>query len=556
MINMDEYCINLPEEAIFTTEGLIWVDKKIGNFCPVICNKVEVICNDNIETSVKLIIRFTDGSQSGVHMVQLAELEVIDWFALEQRCMINPDFKSAKAYLAYLIRAALPTAQTVKHHLIKRFGTHIIAEVPVFYTGNDLIMSPAIENKPDIVMTPLPYKMDFDTERYSERDSIIGMTKVLSLAPDAGRVLHAHILSGFMRSMFIDTRIKPCAVLEVIGPTGLKKTTYTSFLTQIYDREGDIKPLTRLNASVPAIADLLYKYEDCTVVLDDMHPADSRKIERQNEETFEEIVRIVGDDTGRGRMAGGKFIEKQPRCNVITTGEYLFGKGSTAARCLVVPFLKEIDNKKLFECQQEPLIVSTFYYYYISWYITNYNEIRDSLTELIADFREVDLGVHPRLAVTQFCLFSAYLLFLRYCTEKGVLTIETARAERQTFWDLLTNLVKAQNKRTLPSIAGKESKPENVDYFQLIRMWYKEESFDLAKNADRLKGHDGIIHKDLLCLRSEKLIQKIQKVSPTTTLNDVRRALMAKGVLKLDGEGKGVQIGKKRFYAIPLKKLR
>lgn len=555
-IKMDEYCINLPEEAVFTEEGLLWNKRRIGNFCPIVYNKVEVICDDNIETSVKLQIHFTDGSQSGVHMVSLEELDDIDWFAFDQKCLINPDFRGAITYLTHIIRTALPTAQVEKQYLINRFGTHVIEGVPVFYTGNHIIMASSSENNLDIVATPLSYKMDFDTERYSERHSIIGMTKVLSLAPDAGMVLHAHILSGFMRSMFIDTRIKPCAVLEVTGPTGFKKTTYTSFLTQIYDREGDIKPLTRLNASVPAIADLLYKYEDCTVVLDDMHPADSRKIERQNEETFEEIVRIVGDDTGRGRMFGRKFTDKQPRCNVITTGEYPFGKGSTAARCLVIPFLKNIDSQKLFECQQEPLLVSTFYYYFIVWYIENYFDIKDSLAELLADFRKVNLGVHPRLAATQLCLFSAYLLFLRYCTEKGVLTTETARAERQAFWDLLTKIVKAQDKRTLPNTMEKENKPGNVDYYELIRMWYKEDSFDLAKNADRLKNHDGIIHKELLCLRSEKLLQKIQKVVSTATLNDVRRTLIAKGALKQDGEGKGIQIGKKRFYAIPLEKLR
>lgn len=556
MINYDDCLNNIPVEASFTHEGLLWNGKRIANFCPIICNKVEIINDDDVTVAVKLNLNFTDGSISEGHTVQVTELEDIDWFALDPKCLINPDFKGAATYLAHIIRAAIPKVPLEKRYQINRFGTHVIEEVPVFYTGNHLIIPSSVENTPNIMLTPLQYKLDYDIKRYSEREAIIGMVKVLSLSPDVGRVILSHTLSGFMRSNFTGAKIKPCTVLEIPGPSGFKKTTYTSFLTQINDREEEIKPRIRLNASVPAIEALLNLYTDSTIVIDDMHPADSRKIERQNEETFEEIVRIVGDNTGRGRVLGGKFTEKQPRCNVITTGEYSFGKGSTAARCLSVPFINKIDDRKLYECQQEPLLVSTFYYYYISWYIENYFDIKDSLAELLADFRKVNLGVHPRLATTQLCLFSAYLLFLRYCTEKGVLTTETARAERQAFWDLLTKLVKAQDKRTLPNTMEKENKPGNVDYYELIRMWYKEDSFDLAKNADRLKNHDGIIHKELLCLRSEKLLQKIQKVVSTATLNDVRRTLIAKGALKQDGEGKGIQIGKKRFYAIPLEKLR
>lgn len=556
MIKIDYYFKNLPKEASFSAEGLLWNNRRIGNFCPIVCSKVEVICDNDIEASVKLAMCFADGSQSRVHTVPQSELDEINWFDLDERCLINPDFKGAMTYLAHIIRTVLSTAQVERQYRINRFGTHIIDGVPVFYNGSGLILPPSSESKSDIVLTPLKYKMDFDTEHYSERDSIVGMVKVLSLSPDVGRVILSHNLSGFMRLNFTDAKIKPCTVLEIPGPSGFKKTTYTSFLTQINDREEEIKPQIRLNASVPAIEALINLYTDSTIIIDDMHPADSRKIERQNEVTFEEIVRIVGDDTGRGRISGGKFTEKQPRCNVITTGEYSFGKGSTAARCLSVPFINKIDSQKLYECQQEPLLVSTFYYYYISWYIENYFDIQDSLVELLADFRKVDLGIHPRLAMTQICLFSAYLLFLQYCTEKGVLTIETARVERHAFWDLLTNLVKDQDKRTLPSTSVKENRLGNTDYFGLINMWYKDNSFDLAKNVKRLKDHDGIIHKGFLCLRSEKLMQKIQKVVPSATLNDVRRALLEKDALKLDGEGKGMQIGKKRFYGIPLKKLR
>jgi len=58
--------------------------------------------------------------------------------------------------------------------------------------------------------------------------------------------------------------------LFVIGSTGTGKTTYTSLLTQLFNRDKELRALTRVNSTCAAMEALLSENADCTVVLDDL----------------------------------------------------------------------------------------------------------------------------------------------------------------------------------------------------------------------------------------------------------------------------------------------
>jgi hypothetical protein len=262
---------------------------------------------------------------------------------------------------------------------------------------------------------------------------------------------------------------------------------------------------------------------------------------------------------GRGVKKGDNSIILEPRCNVIVPAEYAYGEGSTATRTLVVELAERIDDVKLQECQDEPLLVSTFYYYFIQWYVTNYHEIRDVLKEWLGVFRRTSFaGVIRRLNETYFCLNSAFALFLQYCFEKGYVTSEEAEDTLKSFQHLLTKLIYAQNERVEQS---SNAKPKEIDSLERIRAMCDGGQLLIADSADLyVHGvHDGLIHDKHLCLRPDKLEEKIRLTVPTASKREITKELFAKGALKRDSDGSNSRqiyaTGNKRFYHIPLGKL-
>lgn len=255
-------------------------------------------------------------------------------------------------------------------------------------------------------------------------------------------------------------------------------------------------------------------------------------------------------------MNGNKVSEVKPRCGVIIPCKFEISTGSEAARCLIVPVNVSIDSVKLQACYDRPLVVSTFYHFFISWYVSNYDAIRDLLEKWLREYRGVSLGIHDRLQETHCFLSSAYKIFMQYCIEKGFTSSESAQAHHHSFRNILTSLVREQHERVK---RAKKVEVAKVDVYKLIRTLYKSGSLELTKNKKRFNSapekYDGLIHGELLCLRGEKLLSLFQKAGYSNTLADIRNDLIAREALYLDSEGKNKKIGNKRVCGIYLNKL-
>lgn len=240
-------------------------------------------------------------------------------------------------------------------------------------------------------------------------------------------------------------------------------------------------------------------------------------------------------------------------------GEYTIGKASTIPRALVVNITEPPNGAVLDEYQRNrPLLVSTFYYYFIRWYVDHFNEIRDSIDAKLTQLRRATASptTHGRLRDTQFYLEISYMVLLEFCKESRFCSEEDAKDTYQSFSTQLRTLVQAQETRFKESIEVK-----TIDYLDLIRDLYKQGAFHLAKDAENFKPekHDGLIYYDCLCLRGKRLEKKLLSFTPSLSFVDCISYLLSKGALKLVESKNTVQIngtGGKRFYAIKLSKLR
>lgn len=542
-----------PEWVFFNESGV-----PVSTFIPSAVGVVRVVGSTDEREAVRVRLRFKNGSDTET-TVPLSDLNRVDWFKIDHRCLTNSEYHRARGYIADTIRAGVSNVPVERRYVLDRTGIYHIGDSIIFVAGNRVItQSSAPRTDPDFELGQLPLRLDID-ENIDINTAIDRMMWLISLSPEIGPVLAAHTISGIIRAAFKEAGMTPCAVLVIVGKSGMLKSHYVPHLVQLYNRADGIGPVTRFNSTKRFIEDTLYEHSECTAVLDDLHTAESRGIKRQNEDTAEEIIRRIADDTGRGRMDGKAQVQRSFRGNAVFIGEYTIGKASTIPRALVVNITEPPNGAVLDEYQRNrPLLVSTFYYYFIRWYVDHFNEIRDSIDAKLTQLRRATASstTHGRLRDTQFYLEISYMVLLEFCKDSGFCSEEDAKDTYQSFSTQLRTLVQAQETRFKESIEVK-----TIDYLDLIRDLYKQGAFHLAKDAENFKPekHDGLIYYDCLCLRGKRLEKKLLSFTPSLSFVDCISYLLSKGALKLVESKNTVQIngtGGKRFYAIKLSKLR
>lgn len=542
-----------PEWYLFNESGI-----PVSTFIPSATGLVKTIGSAGEREDVRVKLLFKDGSSSKT-TVPLARLNYVDWFEHDHRCLTNSEYRRARGYIADTIRAGVCNAPVERRYVLDRTGIHHIGDTVVFVAGDRVITrSSAPEIDSAYELGHLPFHLDID-ENIDLSTAVDGMMRLISLSPEIGPVLVSHVISGIIRASFKEVGIIPCAVLVIVGKSGMLKSSYVPHLVQLYNRADGIGPVTRFNSTTRFIEDALHEYCECTAVIDDLHTAESKGIKRRNEEAFEEIIRRIADDTGRGRKDGKTQVQQPFRGNAVFIGEYSIGKASTIPRALIANITKPPNGAVLDEYQRnQPLLVSTFYFYFIQWYVDHFEEIRDAIDARLTQLRKTTASstTHGRLRDTQFYLETSYMVFLEFCKESGFCSEEDAKDTYQSFSTQLRTLVQAQEARFKESIEVK-----TIDYLDLIRDLYKQGAFHLAKDAENFKPekHDGLIYYDCLCLRGKCLEKKLLNFTPSLSFVDCISYLLSKGALKLVESKNTVQIsgtGGKRFYAIKLHKLR
>lgn len=536
-------------------------DQGVSTFIPRVVARVEKV--DYISEGdcyVKLKLDFKKDESKEV-LLPLNNLDQIDWFDLDQRCMLCPEYFKAGVYIANMIRRGIADAPTEKVCVLKRLGLHYIDGEHVFAAGDRVITRSSSQNKWEIKIEDSEYRLDFDSS-ISGQEAFEGILELINLSPETGSVIVAHVISGFIRSAFKEAGFIPCAVLVIIGESGMLKSHYVPQLTQLYNRSQGTKADTRLNSTSCFIEETLYRNGECTTVIDDLHTAESTGIKKRNESTAEEIIRRISDDTGRGHKEGKKLVQQEFRGNAVFIGEYDIGKESTVPRALVVRITKRPDGKILDLYQrQKKLHVSTFYCGFLQWYVEHYEQIRVEIDDRLTKFRAMtaDSTIHGRLCDTKFYLLVSFMFFLEFCRESSFITQRDAVRQYYLFSSYLDNLIEAQQARFKASKDCQEK-----DYLQVIRKLYKKGRFHLSDDVQTFQQerHDGFIYQNCLCLRRKELEKRVQELLPNVQIDEVIQTLSDRQALKQGKDKRTIKIsglsreqGALRFYAIWLKML-
>lgn len=542
------------------TQELIWKvyddkERPVCNFVPEVKKVIEVQFEDGIKKIVQLELLFSNDVKYEVSL-ELNCLEKIKWSDLCEFCVVNFQNRNAKLYLSTLIRSRLMQASYETWFGVKRTGIHKFNDMVLYCAGKDVITTNNKDGANNRVwIDNIPFSLDIE-QNITLSDALTGVMELISLVPEVGSVLLAQAIGGIMSEAYRQVGFNPCTIIEVVGKSGMLKSTYVPQLVQLFNRNEEVTAATRFNATNRFMENLISSYSDCTVLIDDLHTAQVSELKRKNENVAETIVREISDNKGRGYTNGDTQKQKEFRANVVFIGEYIIGQESSTPRLLVVEMQKRPDGAILDKYQRKnKLYVPTFYYHFIRWYVENFHELVEEIDVKLTSRRKnkTDCELHGRLGDSKFYLEMSFKFFLNFCEEQNLMEIQEVNKLYEGFKDVLNQHIKDQQARY-----EYENKME-ILVLDLIWNLYKKKLIEVVKNVNKfdLSKHQGLIYYDCLCIRRDVLLDIIKKYLPNVSVNKIIRTLRDKGLLKLWDDKNTVKIaplqkkyGSIRFYAI------
>mgnify|MGYP005754020299 FL=1 len=498
--------------------------------------------------------KLADGTSTKSFSFTLKELSSFDW---REQCPaarfdVNRSTAFVQRYLADQVRQQLGEPEVI--FLMEKRGFQTVQNERIFCAGKDIFRAPCSETAlPKIESRMDGPNLDADSN-VEEKDAAEYFYGLLSLSPNTFLGLSAYVICYLLYPLYEEIGRPPQFCLFLYGQTGTQKTTVASFFTQLYNRGNGIQRPPRLNASTSAAAKILCNARDEVVVLDDLFPHADSDLRKQQEKTFLEVLRYVGDGTVPARSRGSEVSQQEVRCGVLFTGEYRIGTGSDAARFLSIE-MKQPDLQLLKQYQERPLMLSTFYQFFIQWILENYDDVVEFLRDHYNFYSaEVTSGVHTRLKEMHFFLRSAYLVFLAYCLAKSYLLADDIVEADRYFCNLLTQIIDQQDQLVRQDACGKLKSETN--YTMHFRQLCQNRAFHIADCLEDFNEskHDGLLYKGKLCLRGKCLKRLYPNGSLQAAINQWRRD----GILETGGQNPTKQIfslGGKRFFFFLLEHL-
>lgn len=394
-------------------------DVVIADFSIKVRTVNEYIQNDTV-VQKKCVVQFYNPTYVCEDEIDVKQLEKIDYSGINEALLLSPTVKTADKEMAYHIKSLSRGIKPDKIFLFDKLGWHNINGNHVYCAGDTLIgdcinkykITEEISNK---------YKFEFDS-LLSEKEAVECIFKLMKVDAHICPIVFITGMLGVLRQLFKDADIKVPCCLYLFGPSQNRKTTLAIFCTALYNR----RTLQNLSGiSTLRVSSTEFKSEECvnalkdaTFLFDDLYKETDKKLHKDYEKRVRNIIRNFADNSPR-TTARSSF---ENNCQIIITAEYLLNTKTDVGRLMLLNVKDPIDSQRLAACQEQPLSVSSFYYYFINWVSNNYDAIVSDIKQQFKAFR-VSGGSHQfgyeRLYEQSFLLNYAFDLFLKYSTEIG-----------------------------------------------------------------------------------------------------------------------------------------
>ena len=496
--------------------------KKIANFVPYVTDVSEMKDYLGNQTDCIVEIECRTNMLSFKRSYSFGEIEKIDFNAIDPRLWVADDKKSIRT-LKNFIRKQIAELDIQSEVVLDRLGWYRSGNEILFCAGSTIIPDDAgAAYRIDRGLGK--YKLCIDNE-CSEQEALIGALNVINIDFTISAPIFITGMLGVMRKLVLDAGVNPPCALYVVGETQTRKTTLTKVATMLYNRDSlssNTCGIARLDSSVPKIMEHIEKQKDSSFILDDLFKSSDRTLRRKMEGTLREVLRACVDNTRRQNMNASPEINAQ----LIVTAEYLLDNLTDIGRCFIIHVDSPVDSERLHNASKHPLVLSTFYHYFIKYISSNYGDIVEQIRmsmDLCRANSYAHSGRFERIYEMQSLLECLFDILCEYAVEKNIMTTEQKAESCNMFHKTMEHHLEFHKKYVERLLHNDTTFNLSVAVLQLA----KDRQIVLEKNYS---------DNNLVYIKPSVLAEAIQNNYPSQrgiTVNKITKYFAERGISKI-----------------------
>lgn len=374
---------------------------------------------------------------------------------------------------------------------------------------------------------------------------------------------------SMMAALFEEAGAPIKFITAVIGPTNSRKTSMALCLSKVFNRDQIHTPELSFESTMGGIEVMCSQCQDTPVIIDDFHPALTRKKQNELNEKLEFVLRRYGDRVAKKRMTDFSPNKKAGyypvRGGCIITGEDITGVESSLARTIVLRVEKNtVDNRRLAFYQDHPLILSSHLYDFIKYITDEQERIIPLIEENFKTKRSNHTYFYPRYSEVYAQMGITAELIAEYAVARGFSTPQEMQ-EWVNFVEISVDQIIHQN------VQNNFAENEAITILTALREMVSTYPAINVSDAEKTKQNAVYMDDKYYYVRAQMLLEIVNKYcarlgmrSPELNSKRLANILEDKGVLYVY-EGKnetrkthmlpGKSLDKRRYMFIRRKEM-
>jgi hypothetical protein len=441
-----------PDQVYFATDnGLFWRKPgKDGETIVELTNfraqiEADIVTDDGIETRRKFTIAAVLDGRPKTVAVPARDFPNMIWVyeALGPRAVISAGFaaKDHTRACIQLLSENIAKSRVYMHTGWRRIGRDWYYLHAGGAIGAEGSFELQVALPPDLSCFNLPDPPTGAALRKAVRASL----SMLELGP---KRITVPLYGAIWRSV-----IGTCTYsIHLAGPTGTFKTSVSALDQQHFGKGFDLQNVPASWTSTEnALEAQQFIVKDAILTIDDFAPRGNKSDIERCHQKADRVLRGQGNRSGRARMRPDSSLRltKKARGTTLSTGEDTPKGESLKARLMILELDKNtIDPDRLTTCQDQGAagLYSQAMAAFLCWLAPQYESITAELPTRVAALRQKAerSNQHRRTPDIVANLMLGLKLFLRFCSEKNILSYEEVAELRNDAWEALGQAAAAQ----------------------------------------------------------------------------------------------------------------
>lgn len=335
-----------------------------------------------------------------------------------------------------------PTANRPGIYLSQSGWQSLPSGSKVFVAGDKIIG----EANGDFLIDQAIAQIRLHTIQGPQKSLIQRFLQILMLEPMIYPAVWGFSLTTAMLSMITQANIDFQAIAYFVGKYAAGKSTIAKWLISLYDTTAKperIALIYDLGSSTPALREVISRYNDLPVVVDDHCTSGDAAIVKGRKQTVAKFLRFVTNRTPQRKGVNQNSEELCAATLLAITAE--LGLDSESEWSRIIPF--PIPNERKFLPMETRELAGVALQGFLGWVAPQYDKLLSHLCKEHQECLTATSSDNPRPNTTLFVTNWISHCFCQFCEESGILTPEEASGCYKSFENALASSIQYQQKR-------------------------------------------------------------------------------------------------------------